>query len=131
MDDWSLFRHDASNTGFSSSAAPTSSVVQLWNYTIQESATHSPAYPVVANGFVYLGSPDYSTYCFDAATGAKVWSYTTGGETYYSPAVIDGRVYVGSEDGYVYCLDAIEGTQVWNQMESFSWCFNECASKLR
>ena len=114
VDDWSLFRHDASNTGFSSSAAPTSSVVKLWNYTIQESATYSPAYPVVANGFVYVGSPDYSIYCFDAATGAKVWSYTTGGETYYSPAVIDSRVYVGSEDGYVYCLDAVEGTQVWN-----------------
>jgi outer membrane protein assembly factor BamB len=115
VDNWPLFRHDAAHTGFSSGAAPTSSVVQLWNYTIEDSARFSPATPVVANGLVYVGSPDYNIYCFDGSTGTKVWSFATGGETHSSPAVIDDRVYVGSEDGHVYCLDAAEGTQVWNR----------------
>jgi len=114
VDDWLIFRHDASHTGFSSGTAPTSSVVQVWNYTLDVSPLSAPAYPVVANGLVYVGSADYSIYCFEGSTGEKVWSFATGGETYSSPAVIDGRVYLGSGDGYVYCLDASAGAQVWN-----------------
>jgi len=114
VNDWPIFRHDAFHTGFSSGTAPTSSVVQLWNYTIDVSPLSGPASPVVANGLVYVGSADYNIYCFEGSTGAKVWSFATGGNTDSSPAVIDGRVYVGSEDGYVYCLDASGGNQVWN-----------------
>jgi outer membrane protein assembly factor BamB len=114
VDDWPVFRHDAFHTGFSSGKTPTSSVVQLWNYTLDVSSLSAPAYPVVADGLVYVGSADYSIYCFEGSTGEKVWSFATGGETDSSPAVIDGRVYVGSGDGYVYCLDALDGTQVWN-----------------
>jgi outer membrane protein assembly factor BamB len=114
VNDWPIFRHDAFHTGFSSGAAPTSSVVQLWNYTIDVSPLSAPASPVVADGLVYVGSADYNICCFEGSTGAKVWSFVTGGETGSSPAVIAGRVYVGSGDGYVYCLDASGGTQVWN-----------------
>jgi len=114
VDDWPIFRHDASHTGFSSGTAPTSSVVQLWNYTIDDLGSTVFTPPVVANGLVYAGSADYNIYCFDGSTGTKVWSFATGGKTDSSPAVIDGRVYVGSGDGYVYCLDAAGGTQVWN-----------------
>jgi outer membrane protein assembly factor BamB len=114
VDDWAIFRHDASHTGFSSGTAPTSSVMQLWNYTLDVSPLSAPAYPVVADGLVYVGSADYSVYCFEGSTGEKVWSFATGGETYSAPAVIDGLVYVGSGDGHVYCLDASAGTQVWN-----------------
>jgi outer membrane protein assembly factor BamB len=114
VDDWTIFRHDASNTGFSSGAAPTSDVLQLWNYTLDESGITVVAPPVVANGFVYVGSADSTVYCFDCATGTKVWGFAAGGETASSPAVIDDRVYVGSEDGYIYCLDASDGNQLWN-----------------
>ena len=114
VDDWTLFKHDSSNTGFSSGAAPTSDVVQLWNYTIDDEGSRTVgASPVVADGLVYVGSADCNIYCFDGSTGAKVWSFATGGSADSSPAVIDERVYVGSEDGYVYCLDASTGTQVW------------------
>jgi outer membrane protein assembly factor BamB len=114
VDDWAVFRHDASNTGFSSGTAPTSDVTQLWNYTLDESRLTVVAPPVVANGFVYVGSSD-CIYCFEGATGTKVWSFAADGETESSPVVVDDRVYVGSRNGYIYCLDATEGTQVWNQ----------------
>ena len=114
-DDWAIFRHDASNTGFSSGAAPTSNVTKLWSYTLDESGSTVVAPPVVADGFVYVGSADSTVYCFDGATGSKVWSFAADGETDSSPVVIDDRVYVGSSDGYIYCLDAADGTQVWNQ----------------
>jgi hypothetical protein len=58
----------------------------------------------VSDGFVYVGSSDDNIYCLNAATGAKVWEYTTGDSVVSSPAVSDGFVYVGSMDDKVYCL---------------------------
>ena len=46
--------------------------------------------PAVANGMVYVGSEDNNVYALNATTGAKLWSYTTGGEVLSSPAVANG-----------------------------------------
>jgi outer membrane protein assembly factor BamB len=112
--DWPLSRHDTSNTGFSNSTAPIPSIVQLWNYTIEESPSSPPASLVVVDGLVYFVSADSNIYCLEGSTGTKVWNFSTGGTTDSCPAVIDSRAYVGSADGYIYCLDASSGTQVWN-----------------
>jgi hypothetical protein len=48
-----------------------------------------------------------------ANTGAKIWSYTTGGYVDSSPAVVGGTVYVGSLDGNVYALSANNGARIW------------------
>jgi PGF-CTERM protein len=52
-----------------------------------------------------VGSMDNNTYALNATTGAKLWSYTTGGEV-SSPAVANGVVYVGSwtPDTNVYAI---------------------------
>ena len=61
--------------------------------------------PAVANGVVYVDSNDGNVYALNAKTGAKLWSYTTGGPvSYSSPVVVNGVVYVGSEDGKVYAF---------------------------
>jgi parallel beta-helix repeat protein len=60
--------------------------------------------PAVVGGLVYVGSYDKKVYCLDAATGALVWSYTTGGRVESSPAVVNGVVYVGSDDGRIYAF---------------------------
>jgi hypothetical protein len=87
----------------------------IWNFTAGGRFWSSPA---VAGGRVYVGSDnnkvmahglwdvpgDNKLYCLDAATGAHVWSYTTGDSVLSSPAVADGKVYVGSMDGKVYCF---------------------------
>ena len=54
--------------------------------------------PAVANGVVYVGSDDNNVYALNATTGAKLWSYTTGGDVVSSPAVVNGVVYVGSDE---------------------------------
>jgi len=136
VDDWAVFRHDASQTGFSSSTAPTSGVVQLWNYTIDTISLSAPASPVVVNGRVYVGSPDNNiccfevsdgtkvwsfetsgnVYCLDAASGEKLWDFSTGANSYKeSPAIsADGYVFVTNENGDVFCLDATSGAHVWD-----------------
>jgi parallel beta-helix repeat protein len=65
---------------------------------------------------VYVGSADGNVYCLDAATGDRIWNYTTGSSVGSSPAVADGKVYVGSmsPDNNVYCLDAATGDRIWN-----------------
>ena len=60
--------------------------------------------PAVADGKVFVGSYDDKVYCLNAATGAFIWSYTTGNYVDSSPAVADGIVYVGSMDGKVYAF---------------------------
>ena len=70
--------------------------------------------PAVANGVVYVGSGDYNVYALDAATGAKLWSYHTGGAVYSSPTVANGVVYVGSYDYNVYALNAATGAKLWS-----------------
>jgi outer membrane protein assembly factor BamB len=87
----------------------------LWNRTIGSIQYSSPA---VADGVVFVGSDKvpildpslpqvedgHNIYALDAATGAPIWSYATGGDVYSSPAVAYGVVYVGSNDGKVYAF---------------------------
>ena len=47
-----------------------------WGYTTKCAVYSSP---IVSNGIVYVGSYDHNVYALNAATGAKVWSYDTGG----------------------------------------------------
>src|SRR5712675_2392356 len=75
-----------------------------WSYVTGASVYSSPA---VANGVVYVSSEDGAVYALEASTGAKLWSYTTGGGVFgSSPAVENGVVYVGSDDANVYALNA-------------------------
>jgi eukaryotic-like serine/threonine-protein kinase len=58
----------------------------------------------------YIGSTDQNIYALNAATGAFLWKYTTGGFIGSSPAVANGTVYVGSYDTYMYAFDKSSGT---------------------
>ncbi len=70
--------------------------------------------PAVVNGVVYIGSLDDNVYALNASTGAKLWSFTTGGLVESSPAVVNSVVYIGSFDGNVYALNASTGAKLWS-----------------
>ena len=76
VDWWPTFRHDLTHTGYSTSTAPLTNQL-LWNYTTGNSIDYSS--PAVINGVVYVGSDDHYVYALNAATGAYIWSYKTGG----------------------------------------------------
>ncbi|HYK36731.1 PQQ-binding-like beta-propeller repeat protein [Alloacidobacterium sp.] len=70
--------------------------------------------PAVVNGVAYIGSGNGNVYALNATTGAKLWSFTTGGEVISSPAVTNGVVYFGSLDNNLYALNASTGTKLWS-----------------
>lgn len=88
-------------------------LARKWTYATGAFVESSPA---VANGVVYIGSDDGNLYALDAASGGKLWSFSTGsGQSILdSPAVAGGIVYIGSYDGVVYALSAVTGKQLWS-----------------
>ena len=112
--DWPMFCYDAQRIGYSTSNAPTTNQT-LWTNMVGGGAGSHPA---VADGKVYVAGWDGSLYCFDAASGAQIWNYTTGDILLTHPAVADGRVYVGSMDRKFYCLDAATGAFIWSYTTS-------------
>jgi len=110
VDEWPMFHHDLTHTGYSTSTAPNTSQL-LWSYQTGDIVDSSPA---VVGGRVYIGSRDRKVYALNATTGAFIWSYTTGDIVYSSPAVADGVVYVGSSDSKVYALNATTGDLIWS-----------------
>jgi outer membrane protein assembly factor BamB len=114
----------ASNGSANSSTSTSTSVTQLWSFSVAESLIGSP---IVVDGYMYVNSrfdnPRGSIYCLNASTGTEVWNYTTyktSGDSPpingipFSPIVFDGKVYFGVNFGYVFCLDAYTGAQIWN-----------------
>jgi outer membrane protein assembly factor BamB len=110
-DEWTTFRHDQSNSGYTTGNGSTNSAKLLWNFTTMAAVVSSPA---VANGAVFVGSKDTAVYSINASNGELLWFYPTEDEVRSSPAVVEGVVYVGSYDGNVYALSASNGTKLWD-----------------
>ena len=117
-DDWSMYQHDASHTGYSTSTAPTTNET-LWNFTINGITA-----PSVADGKLYVACSDSNVYCIDVSNGALLWKFATGGEPSSleyaiagwvgsSPAVYNGKIYVCPIESNIYCLDASNGNLIW------------------
>jgi outer membrane protein assembly factor BamB len=111
QDWWTMFRHDSTHTGYSTSPAPNTNDLR-WTYAVGSAVSYSS--PAVDNGKVYFGSSDGNIHCINSVTGASIWTYLTGGFVDSSPAVAYGNVYDGSGDGFVYCLNAVTGSFGWS-----------------
>lgn len=98
---------------------------------------------VVDNGRLYVTGCTVNqilTYCFDAGTGAQIWSrgyactITPGaisgpGPT---PAVAGNEVYTFDGVGNLYCFDKMTGTVLWNRQVDLgmTYCYGYNASPL-
>jgi len=69
--------------------------------------------PTVAYGRVYVGCNDGRLHTFDAATGARGWTFQAGDKVQSSPAAAGGAVYFGCHDGFLYAVDAQTGELLW------------------
>ena len=78
---WPQFHSDLCHTGYNASEvilspATVGNLVLDWKFTRRLGIVVSS--PAVANGVVYVGSFDGNIYALNAATGATLWSYSTG-----------------------------------------------------
>ena len=94
--EWTKFRHDLRNTGYSSDPVPDSLTLR-WSTHIPE-ADEFWSSPSVVGGCLYAANRNGNIYCLDASTGSILWMYETGsGEPIFSsPAVEYGMVFFAS-----------------------------------
>lgn len=121
--DWTTWRADSARSGFTPDELPAELRLR-WSWHPLESP--APAWPrdermrfdrahdvVVAQGLVCYGSSvSGQVTAVDAETGARRWSFFTGGPVRFAPTVWKDRLFVVSDDGYLYCLKLNSGTLI-------------------
>ena len=65
----------------------------------------------VANGVVYTDSYSGYVYAIDAATGAILWSFNTGGSVIDGPSIVKGFVFWGS--GFRHIAPGVGNNKVY------------------
>ncbi|KKL66766.1 hypothetical protein LCGC14_2141710, partial [marine sediment metagenome] len=106
---WPTYRHDAARSG-STSAAVAPELERSWQTELGGKLSSV----VVAEGKLLVAQVDrHTVHALDAASGEKIWSYTTGGRVDSPPTIYQGRALFGSADGHVYCLRIADGKLIW------------------
>ncbi|MDQ1519496.1 MAG: eukaryotic-like serine/threonine-protein kinase [Actinomycetota bacterium] len=111
-----MFAHDISHTGHTSDSAISSSNVNTlgvaWQANTGDASYSSPVVGPTASGqaLVFVGNQLGTLTAYDAATGARVWTYQAAAAIEAPPTVANGIVYVGSADKKLYAIDAADGT---------------------
>ncbi|HET8842973.1 MAG TPA: PQQ-binding-like beta-propeller repeat protein, partial [Ktedonobacteraceae bacterium] len=81
------------------------------------------AAPVVANGLVYVGSPNSQVYALNVENGQVKW-HQNAGHSVFAPPYISDRILVigtsGVDDAHIIAYNAVTGTQKWSH-PSFSF----------
>jgi outer membrane protein assembly factor BamB len=108
--DWPVFGGDPTHVAYRRSGIKLP-LTRRWAFKTQDSVVASP---VLAKGFVYLGSRDGTLYCLDMTTGSCVWRVSTRDRIESTAAYADGLIVFGSLDGTVHCVDALGGARRWN-----------------
>lgn len=64
---------------------------------------------------VFVGGLDGRFYCWNAETGAVIWSLKTERMFKSSPCFYKGNLYVGNVDNHVRCIDGETGDVMWKR----------------
>jgi outer membrane protein assembly factor BamB len=106
-----MFLNGPSHSGVSQSAEIKNFGGLQWRFQTGGAVRSSP---VLADGFVYVGSSDGYMYALDASTGAERWKLNAQSAITSTPAVVNGTVYVGTWDGRFLALKAASGEVLWS-----------------
>jgi len=108
--EWPTFRHDTQRSGAVGTKVAAAELKRTWRTKLVSGLSA----PVIADGKLFVASVDtHEVYALDAASGKKLWGFTTGGRVDSPPTIWRGRALFGSADGCVYCVDAGNGELVW------------------
>jgi WD40 repeat protein len=123
-----MSRHDAANTGSSVVTVDPTLSARAWTFHLTRHVrgyrpgmtvwSSAAAGKVHDRAVVAAGSYDHNVYLFDAASGEKIWRFTTGNGVYTAPLIWnDGDtpwLFVASSDRLLYGLDADLGSRRWS-----------------
>ncbi|MEN3943790.1 PQQ-binding-like beta-propeller repeat protein [Prosthecobacter sp. SYSU 5D2] len=125
--DWPMWRYDAGRTAASDEVLPEglelqwerveSPREQVWDDPLNHDLMPYDRIfePVVMGGKMFIGYNDRDkVVALDLETGAKVWTFYTGGPVRLPPVCWEGKVYFTSDDGHLYCVKAEDGSKVWS-----------------
>lgn len=108
--DWPTYRHDATRSGSTVSAVP-SSVAKRWEADLGD----LPSGLVVADGRVLASIVDQCTVvCLDAASGERLWQFIAAGPVDSPPTVVGDLALFGSRSGHVYAIRVSDGELAWS-----------------
>lgn len=110
-DDWPMFHHGPTHTGYTESEPPKTNQTS-WIYEIGDFIPSSPA---VADGMVFVGATDRYLYALNETNGRLLWKYMPGGGIHRSqcPAVASGMVFIGTDGPRIFALNQTTGFPVW------------------
>lgn len=107
--DWPTYRCTNSRDGCNSNSV-TAELKPGWKTPIGGKLSSV----IVAAGKLFVAAvDDHTVHAVDAASGKRLWHFTTGGRVDSPPTYFQGRVLFGSADGHVYCLRADNGELIW------------------
>ncbi len=108
-EEWPAYRHDMYRSGSTHTKCP-AEPEEKWSVKLDDRPT--PA--VIGGGKVFVAVPDgFGLRALDAASGDRLWSFTTAGRVDTPPTYYRGYLFFGCSDGHVYCVRAEDGRLVW------------------
>ncbi|MFW6436496.1 MAG: LamG-like jellyroll fold domain-containing protein [Halococcoides sp.] len=106
---WRMAGYDATNAGYATLRAPTSTASPDWTVDTGANVTAGAAY---VDGTVFAGDVGGTLAALDGTDGSQRWSRSLSGPITGSPAVVDSRVYATDGDRLT-ALDQADGATLW------------------
>ncbi|HYO57584.1 PQQ-binding-like beta-propeller repeat protein [Archangium sp.] len=119
--DWEMFQGNAAHTSYVPVTLDASRFSPRWHWTAPEN-TGGLSSLAVANGLIYLSSPEYSSsntrprlFALRESDSGKQWQFDFSAHELNPPAVSGGKVYVatsGHSTTFMWSFDAATGAQL-------------------
>jgi len=113
-DDWPQLQRDSLRSGSSAETGVTNPLSAAWTADTP-SGSGIVSSPVVADGYVLVGSIDGYLRCYDESSGLLLWSWKANEPIASTPLVDRGHVYAVDRVGTLACLDLASGTVEWSR----------------
>jgi len=79
---------------------------------VNETFNHRVPVPVLADGMIYVGSPDQGLYALSASNGKILWRHDAGAAIYASVTLDGDRLIAGCYDGSLLVLSRRDGAEL-------------------
>jgi len=123
-DEWQMFHHDISQSGYSISHAPSYNNT-IWK--VDGGQLGAVGSPVIFNGTVFfVSNTDSRVHAISEANGSEIWNkplpdliwhYTVGTIIFdesATPTVVNDRLLIPTRNCTVYALDISTGDEIWS-----------------